>query len=104
MSILDDLSAIGDCVSHPLRCASASFDTWFQALPGEWLLLGGLVAGMLLGAALGWRGVLAVLSLGALLAYLNRRPDDDYPHEGVRPGSKDAAPPIRRKTLLGGRK
>jgi hypothetical protein len=103
MNILEQIGAVSGCVSRPLQCISGGFDAWFQALPAEWLVLGALVAGMLLGASLGWRGVLGVLSLGALIAYLNRRAsvptEDQYERPDARKPSKPV-PKARPKSLI----
>lgn len=92
MSLLSDLAAAADCAAHPVRCASQSFDAWFQSLPGEWLLVGGLLAGMAIGAWLGWKGVLAIVTLGIGLAVMLRP-------KPVSTEQQYGEPEVRRKPL-----
>jgi len=85
VSLLSDLAAAADCAVHPVRCASESFDAWFQSLPGEWLLVGGLLAGMVIGAWLGWKVVLAIVTLGVgLVLFMRPKPVSTEEQYAVR--------------------
>ncbi len=82
------------CALHPLACATSAL----ASVPWGWLLAG-LIAGMLLGAALKWPGVLALLTMGVAMLFMFREKASADAHEHVE--GRDAKPshpdPPRRK-------
>lgn len=77
-------------------------DTWHfvTSLPGmlaalPWpVILSSIVVGMILGAWLKWRGVVAVLTIGVGLFFMFRNKPDEPAHEHV--GGRDAVPAPRK--------
>ncbi len=88
---LPDLS----CITNPFACAYS----WLDGLPFLYVLLAGVVVGMILGAILGKIGVAAVLTLGgAFLIW--RKVEGDEPVE-TQLSPRDRQPPPRPKRGLG---
>lgn len=82
------------CVLNPFGCAW----TWLEGLPFLYVLLAGVVVGMILGAILGKVGTAAVLTLGAAFLIWRKVEEPDYglPAKDVEPAPK----PKKRKTIL----
>ena len=82
------IGEIAACVSDPFGCTML----WLDTLPALSLILVSLVAGALLGAALGWKGLAIVGTLGGVVFFAGRQSAE--PHENV--SGKDAAPSVRK--------
>lgn len=89
MSFFDKIGEALACVSAPVDCAVVGSLSWLDAQSAIWVLAFGLVAGMCLGAWLGWKGLAVLATGGALVFFLNRGKvasdglevaDEDPPH------------------------
>lgn len=82
------------CITNPFGCAYS----WLDGLPFLYVLLAGVVIGMIVGSILGRVGVAAVLTLGA--AFLIWRKVDGEPVETDLPARDREPPPKKRKTMF----
>lgn len=73
------------CILNPIACATDAL----SGLPWN-AILASLIVGLVLGAAIGWRGFAIIATVGVALFFMYRQKPDEPAHEHV--GGRDAAP------------
>lgn len=76
------------CILNPIACATDAL----SGLPWN-AILASLIVGLVLGAAIGWRGFAIIATVGVALFFMYRQKPDEA-HEHV--GGKDAVPAPRK--------
>ena len=73
------------CLFNPIACATDAL----SGLPWN-VILASLIVGLVLGAAIGWRGLAIIATVGVALFFMYREKSEEPAHEHV--GGRDAVP------------